>query len=51
MGTDERRAPLKTPAWEATPSAANKQLLDVVFVISGIIKVKVSVNSRAEGRG
>ena len=28
-----------------------KQLLDVVFVISGIIKVEVSVISRAEGRG
>ena len=27
----------------------NKQLLDEVFVISGIIKVKVSVISRAEG--
>ena len=29
----------------------NKQLLDEVFVISGIIKVEVSVISRAEGRG
>ena len=28
-----------------------KQLLDKVFVISGIIKVEVSVISRAEGRG
>ena len=28
-----------------------KQLLDEVFVISGIIKVEVSVVSRAEGRG
>ncbi len=27
----------------------NKQLLDGVFVICGIIKVEVSVNSRAEG--
>ena len=30
---------------------AFKQLLDEVFVISGIIKVEVSVISRAEGRG
>ena len=29
----------------------NKQLLDGVFVICGIIKVEVSVTSRAEGRG
>ena len=29
----------------------NKQLLDEVFVIFGIIKVWVSVISRAEGRG
>ena len=29
----------------------NKQLLDEVFVISGIIKVEVGVISRAEGRG
>ena len=29
----------------------NKQLLDDVFVISGITKVKVSVIRRAEGRG
>ena len=28
----------------------NKQLLDEVFVISGIIKVEVSVISRAEGQ-
>ena len=28
-----------------------KQLLDEVFVISGIIKVGVSVISRTEGRG
>ena len=29
----------------------NEQLLDEVFVISGIIKFDVSVISRAEGRG
>ena len=29
----------------------SKQILDEVFVISGIIKVKISVISRAEGRG
>ena len=29
----------------------NKQLLDEVFLISGIIKVEVSVISRTEGRG
>ena len=29
----------------------NKQLVDEVFVICGIIKVEVSVTSRAEGRG
>ena len=29
----------------------DKQLLDEVFVISGIINVEVSVISRAEGRG
>ena len=29
--------------------ADNKQLLDELFVISGIIKVEVSVISRAEG--
>ena len=28
-----------------------KQLLDEVFVISGIIKIEVSIISRAEGRG
>ena len=28
-----------------------KQLLDSVFVISGIIKIEVSVISRVEGRG
>ena len=29
----------------------NKQLSDEVFVISGIIKVEVSIISRDEGRG
>ena len=29
----------------------NKQLLDILFVISGVIKVEVSVISPAEGRG
>ena len=29
----------------------NKQLLDEVFVISGIIEVEVSAISRAKGRG
>ena len=29
---------------------SNKQFLDEVFVISGIIKVKVGVISRTEGR-
>ena len=29
----------------------NKQLLDKVFVISGIMQGRGSVNSRAEGRG
>ena len=29
----------------------NKQLLDEGFVLSGIMKVQVSVISRAEGRG
>ena len=29
----------------------SKQLLDEVFVISGIIEVEVGVISRAEGRG
>ena len=29
----------------------NKQLLDEGFVISGIIKVELSVISRAKGRG
>ena len=29
----------------------NKQSFDEVFVISGIIKVEVSVINRAEGRG
>ena len=28
-----------------------KQLLDEAFVISGIIKIEVSIISRAEGRG
>ena len=35
----------------STLSPFYKQLLDEAFVISGIIKVKVSVISRAEGRG
>ena len=30
---------------------SNKQFLDEVFVISGIIKVEVGVISRTEGRG
>ena len=36
---------------EVSKQCIIKQLLDSAFVISGIIKVEVSVISRAEGRG
>ena len=43
---------LPTPSFFSYAYITNfKQLLDDVLVISGIIKVEVSVISRAEGRG
>ena len=41
---------MSTRAVEKNFQLCNKQLLDKVFVMSGIIKVEVSVISRAEGR-
>ena len=31
MGRDEKRAPLKTPAWEATPLPPRSRLLSRVY--------------------
>ena len=32
MGRDEKRAPLKTPAWEATPFQDDAQVEDTRFI-------------------
>ena len=51
MGVNSRLGAYSNKYGMLTELCNNKQLLDEVLVISGIIKVEVSVISRAEGRG